>query len=164
MTKYSIEQLKNLNENELMALTENFDKKAHEFTKDEVQIILKNLEDKYKDIGIEVDRVEDILEVIRYAKNYDYELLPQQLEAIKDAFEACDLQGWERCQFALETFFEYEYPEAVNQLDPSSWSNKHVSRWLTMLSATNLNEGPEDSPARIFFDKLSKRMENIPLQ
>ena len=162
--KYSIQELRNLNEAKVMELTEDFDKKAHEFTKEEMQIILINLEDKYKDIGVEVDRVEDILEVIRYAKNYDYELLPNQLEAIKDAFEACDLQDWKRCQFALETFFEYEYPEAVNQLDPSSWSNKHVMRWLTMLSATNLNEGPEDSPARIFFDKLTKRMENISLQ
>ena len=164
MTNYNLDDLRNLSEDELMALTEDFDKRAHEFTKEEMQIILKNLENKHKDIGVEVDRVEDILEVIRCAMSYDYELLPQQLEAIKFAFEAFDLQDWGRCRFALETFFEYEYPEAVNQLDPSSWSNKHIMRWLTMLCASNLDREPENSPARNFFDKLSERMENISLQ
>ncbi|MBW2471558.1 MAG: hypothetical protein JRE18_05715 [Deltaproteobacteria bacterium] len=74
MTNYNLDDLRNLSEDELMALTEDFDKRAHEFTKEEMQIILKNLENKHKDIGVEVDRVEDILEVIRYAQSYDYEL------------------------------------------------------------------------------------------
>jgi len=164
MHEYTIEELRNLSEDELMALTENFDKKAHEFTKEEVQIILKNMENKYKDIAVEVDRVEDILEVIRYAESYDYELLPQQLEAIKDAFEACDLQDWERCRFALEIFFQYESPENGHMIDISNWSSKHIRRWQTMLWATNLKDKPEGSPARVLFEKISKKMERMLLQ
>jgi hypothetical protein len=164
MTRYSTEQLKALNENELMALTEDFDKRAHEFSKEEMRIILDNLETQYKNIGLEVGRVEDLLEVIRYAMSSGYELLPEQLEAIKIAYEAYDLQDWERCRFALETFFQYENPENAFGVNLSGWNSKHTARWLTMLSATNLNEEPEGSPARIFFNRLSKKMESICLQ
>jgi len=110
MIKYTTEELQYLTENELLDLTEGIEERVHEFSNEELLAILKNMENKYKDISIEVDRVEDILEVIRYAESHDYVLLPQQLEAIKDTFEACDLQDWKRCLFALETFFEYEYP------------------------------------------------------
>lgn len=164
MNRYTIEQLKNLTENELMALTENFDERAHEFTKEEMRIILCNLENKHRDLGTEIDRVQDFIEFMGYAMDYSYEILPEQLEAIKYAYGACDDQDWKRCRFAIQTFFEYENPDAGNELDPTSWSDKHIMRWLTMLSATNLNEEPEGSPARIFFNRLSKRMESICLQ
>jgi len=164
MNKYTTEELQNLTEDELMDLTDGIEGRVHEFSKEELQTILKNMENKYKDISIEVDRVEDILEAIGYETEYSYEILPEQLIAIQDAYEACDLQDWERCRFALEIFFQYESPENGHMLDISNWSSKHIRRWQTMLWATNLKDEPEGSPARVFFDKIPKTMEHMLLQ
>jgi hypothetical protein len=56
----------------------------------------------------EMEHLEDINEILETKKAIREPVWPDQLKALKEAFEAHDSKDWEKCRAALEVFFEYE--------------------------------------------------------
>lgn len=156
--KYAIEELEDLNEEKLFDAVEGIVEGNDEFTEEEKQIIYMRMEKAFYNMAQKNERLEDINEVLKTAKNFNHTMFPEQVNALKEAFEACDDEDWVRCRSVLEVFFEYEKPENIRQLDPSNWDYRHIVRWFEMFTQTKLCDEPEDTPVWIFSDMINDQV------
>ena len=150
LKKYTIEELKNLNQEELLHIEKVMAEGKFEFeqyTQEENRLILEKLKQRYEHF------IEKACKEL--AKIFNHKIFPEQFEALKEAFDAYTLKDWVRCRSALEVFFEYEKPEDICQLDPSDWDYHNILRWFEMLYETNLSDDPDGSPARIFSEMIN---------
>ena len=126
MKKYSIEELKNLNDDELSEIAVAILKGEHQFTYEKMQIICDQLHlvtNREKDIN-EVLTTSDICNRLTYA---------EMRVILKEAFEACDREDWTRCRSALEVFFEWGANHDLTTLDLYAWDYQHIIRWWLTL-------------------------------
>ena len=110
----------------------------------------------------EMEHLEDIIEILEVKKAIHEPVWPNQLKALKEAFEAHDSYDWEKCRAALKVFLEYEDNDSswwMGYRAPVYWNYQHFMKWIAMLCATELSEEPEDSPARVFYLRLVEHQE-----
>jgi hypothetical protein len=111
------------------------------------------IEDVRKRLDQEMEQLDDIIEIIQMSRKLRHPMWPEELKALKEAFEACYAEDWEKCRSALLVYLEYVY-EDILHLDVSQWNNKHIFRWKKMLEATELAYESENNLYCIFYDTI----------
>jgi hypothetical protein len=99
-----------------------------------------------EDISVSMDRqmdqLMDIIEILEASKTIRHPMWPEEMKALKEAFEAHDANDWDKCRSALLVYLEYVY-EDILIFDISKWNLKHIFRWQNMLEATDLGNESE---------------------
>ena len=151
MIKYSIEDLKNLTDEELSEISKAISDKKIKFSDKEMQIIYDKI-DKYTKV------YECMKEFYQSAKLINHEVFSEQEDALKKAYIAHEKDDWTKCKKALEIFFEWTGEEEILLFDLSFWSFQHIMKWFNMLVNTELSNSPTGSPARIVSRKINEQV------
>ena len=124
-----------------------------EFTKQDIRN--RNIE--------QMEHLDDIIEILQASKRLRHPVWPEELKALKEAFEACYAKDWAKCRSALLVYLEYLY-EDIEFLDISQWNSKHLFRWKKMLEATDLAYESECDLYCSFYEKVKEEiLDRIPL-
>jgi hypothetical protein len=118
-----------------------------------------SLKEVNKKIDQEMEQLEDIIEILETLKINRQPMWPEELKALKDAFEAHDSDDWEKCRSALLVYLEYVY-DSILFFDLSKWNLRHVFRWHKMLEVTKLAYESEDDLFFIFNQQLEYQILN----
>jgi len=135
--EWTYDGLEDLEERNMAKLI-NASQSEHEFTENQKRIISRSLKSADRNMRIKKERQEDINELLEIAEHQNYEIVEEQLEALKLAYKAYDLNAWLQCRFALEIFFDWETEEDIKTLDLSGLSLRNLIRWMKMLEKTNM--------------------------
>ena len=102
-------------------------------------------------------QLRDIIEILKASKTIRHPMWPEEMKALKEAFEAHDANDWDRCRSALLVYLEYVY-EDILIFDISKWNLKHIFRWENMLETTELGK---ESESEIYPNFLSLILDEI---
>ena len=101
-----------------------------------------SIEDISKKIDQQMDQLRDIIEILEASRTIRHPMWPEEMKALKEAFEAHDANDWDKCRSALLVYLEY-VNEDILIFDISKWNHKHIFRWQNMLEATELRNESE---------------------
>ena len=153
MKKYTIEDLKNLTDENLSGVSEAIMEKTIKFSDEEMRIICDKL---YMYTMI----YRDMNEYTKMSRLANHLILPNEDKALKEAYVAHDLEDWCLCKSALDVFFEWMTDDDILFYDLSLWNYRHLMRWFCMLSMTRLCDEPEGTTARIFACMVNEQIIN----
>lgn len=95
-----------------------------------------------KRIDQEFEQMKDIIEILEASIKIRHPMWPEELKALKEAFEAHDSDDYSKCRTALLVYLEYVYDDIL-LFDLSKWNLKHIFRWKIMLEETELGHESE---------------------
>jgi hypothetical protein len=153
MKKYTIQDLKNISDDEVFNIVEAIVRNKIKFSDECLQIVcdeLKVFSMVYK----------DQLEYCKMSELAGHIVLPEEYNALKKAYIAEAREEWPKCKSALEVFFEWMGSEDILNYDLSVWDYHHLLRWFNMLSMTGLCDEPEGTTARIFAGMVNEQIVN----
>ena len=107
----------------------------------------------------EMEHLDDIGEILQMSKKLRHQMWPEELKALKEAFEACYAEDWAKCRSALLVYLEYVY-EDILLFDVAQWNNRHIFKWKKMLEATDLGYESEGDLYCIFYGKVRDEILN----
>jgi hypothetical protein len=100
------------------------------------------IEDISESMDRQMDQLRDVAEILEASRTIRHPMWPEEMKALKEAFEAHDADDWDKCRSALLVYLEYVY-EDILIFDISKWNDKHIFRWQNMLGATDLGNESE---------------------
>jgi hypothetical protein len=147
MKKYTFEELKTMNDEELRNVAKGIVDGKQNLTKKEKQIV-------YEEMITYIKRLEHFGRLLTSVKSQNHDI-SEQFEVLKEAYEAGPRKDWTGCGFALRAFFEYETPdEFMLLMDLSGRDFQYILRWYEMLRNPILCDVPNGSPVRIFSNTM----------
>ena len=104
---YTIEELKNLDKDELIAVARMIVDGQDDFTLEKWKIIRDKLGDAISKNRLKKERQEDIEELLVILKHHEFGINPRQVEELTKAYDAYDREDWASCRSALKVFFKW---------------------------------------------------------
>ena len=112
-----------------------------------------------KRINEQMEQLDDIIEILQMSRKLRHQMWPEELKALKEAFEACYAKDWSMCRSALLLYLEYVY-EDILLFDVAQWNNKHIFKWKKMLEETDLGYESECDLYCIFYGNVRDEILN----
>ena len=153
MKQYTLQDLKTITDDKIFDIAEAIVKNKIKFSDECLQIVCDKL---YVFSMVYKDQ----LEYCNMSELAGHIVLPEEYEALKEAYIVEAKEDWVACKSALEVFFEWMTDEDIQYYDLSLWNYRHLMRWFCMLSMTGLCDEPEGTTARIFACMVNEQIIN----
>jgi hypothetical protein len=153
MKKYTIQDLKTISDDKGFEIAEAIVRNKIKFSDECLQIVC----DKLKVFSMVC---KDQLEYCNMSELAGHIVLPEEYNALKEAYVAEAREEWPKCKSALEVFFEWMGDEDIIKYELSLWDYHHLLRWFNMLSMTGLCNEPEGTTARTFTCMVNEQIVN----
>jgi hypothetical protein len=105
-----------------------------------------------------LQRQVDTIEVIQTFEKAGLTLSDYQVEVLHEALLEKDFGNARAADDFFKKFFSSETKERIERLDLSEWDYQFLSTWGWIIDRPELQDGPEDSPSRVFLSKIKNRM------
>ena len=153
MKQYTIQDLKTVSDDEIFEIAKAIVRNKIKFSDECLQIVCDKL---YVFSMVYKDQ----LEYCNMSELAGHIVLPEEHNALKEAYIAESNEDWPCCKSALEVFFEWMGDEDLLYYDLSIWDYQNLLRWFNMLTMTGLCDEPEGTTARIFACMVNEQIIN----